>query len=83
MHISALQVPEWVEEPLLNLVHHSISTLEGLIEKALAKFDGRYEVGEELAASYEGKERPCVIRAVTSAKRPEGENADLFQPVFL
>ena len=67
------QVPEWLEEPLLHLVHHSTTTLEGLIDKALAKFDGRYVVGEELAATDEGKERPCVIRAITSAKRPEGE----------
>ena len=70
--VPAAQVPEWLEEPLLHLVHHSSTTLEGLTEKALAKFNARYLVGEELAALDEGKERPCVIRAITSAKRPDG-----------
>ena len=68
------QVPEWLEEPLLHLVHHATTTLDGLIEKSLGKFGGRYVVGEELAATDEGKERPCVIRAITSAKRPEGRS---------
>ena len=67
-----MQVPEWLEEPLLHLVHHATTTLDSLIEKALNKFGGRYLVGEELAATDEGRERPCVIRAITSAKRPEG-----------
>ena len=78
----AMQVPEWLEEPLLHLVHHSTTTLEGLLDKALAKFDARYVVGEELAALDENKERPCVIRAITSAKRPDGLQA-LCISVFL
>jgi len=57
----------------VHLVHHATITLDGLIEKALNKFDGRFVVDEELAATDDGKERPCVIRAITSAKRPEGE----------
>lgn len=69
-----IQVPEWLEEPLLHLVHHATTTLDGLIERALSKFGGRYVMGEELAATDEGKERPCVIRAITSAKRPEGRS---------
>ena len=72
MYDFMMQVPEWLEEPLLHLVHHATMTLESLMEKALTKFGGRYVVGEELAATDEGKERPCVIRAITSAKRPEG-----------
>ena len=70
-----MQVPEWLEEPLLHLVHHATTTLDGLIEKALAKYGGRYVVGEELAATDDGKERPCVIRTITSAKRPEGTSS--------
>ena len=70
-----MQVPEWLEEPLLHLVHHSTMTLEGLLDKALAKFDARYVVGEELAARDENKERPCVIRAITSAKSQDGVQA--------
>lgn len=79
-HACTKQVPEWLEEPLLHLVHHSTTTLEGLIDKALAKFDGRYVVGEELAATDEGKERPCVIRAISSAKRPEGDYICTYLP---
>ncbi len=74
LHGDATQVPEWLEEPLLHLVHHATTTLDGLIEKALAKYGGRYVVGEELAATDEGKERPCVIRTITSAKRSEGQS---------
>ena len=73
-----MQVPEWLEEPLLHLVHHSSTTLEGVIDKALAKFSARYLLGEELAALDEGKERPCIIRAITSAKRPDGTAAFCF-----
>ena len=77
-----MQVPEWLEEPLLHLVHHSTMTLEGLLDKALAKFDARYVVGEELAARDENKERPCVIRAITSAKRPDGVQPLCFFVLF-
>lgn len=56
------------------MVHHATTTLDGLIEKALSKYGGRYVVGEELAATDEGKERPCVIRTITSAKRSEGHS---------
>ena len=78
----AVQVPEWLEEPLLHLVHHSTTTLEGLLDKALAKFDARYVVGEELAALDENRERPCVIRAITSAKRPDGVQPLCFLVLF-
>ena len=74
-----MQVPEWLEEPLLHLVHHATTTLDGLIEKALAKYGGRYVVGEELAATDDGKERPCVIRTITSVKRAEG-NSHMHSP---
>ena len=78
-----MQIPEWLEEPLLHLVHHSTVTLEGLLDKALAKFDARYVVGEELAALDENKERPCVIRAITSAKRPDGVQALCFLTILI
>lgn len=65
MHRSA-QVPECYEEHLLRFVHHATGKLEDVAAQAVAEFQDRIIVGEEVSARLGEADRPCSVLSITS-----------------